>query len=99
MSAQLWIDTDADETIDLGVDGFTLYQVFAEMDHLGGMKRYPQLFGVIEASELQEDVDPAWLAQVRQQASRFLSRYRKRLSPDAVTVLEALAPKDKGEKP
>jgi hypothetical protein len=92
MSALLWVDTHRDVAIDLGVDGFDLYKVFAQMDHaVGGMAGFEELFGVIEASEIQDDVDPAWLLKVREQAGRFLVLHGQALGPHAWGVLRALA--------
>lgn len=89
MSALLWLDTGADEALDLG-DPFDLYKAFAEMDHAGGMENYPELFGVVEATELQDDVDPGWLEAVRDQAGRFRAAHGRKLEPGALSVLDAL---------
>lgn len=94
MTAQLWLDTGAEETIDLGVDSLRLYQVFAELDKTGGMEDYPELFGVIDASEEQDDVDPGWLSDVRGQARDCLARHGEDVGEAARGVLRALAGED-----
>jgi hypothetical protein len=101
MSALLWIDTGADRALDLG-DPFRLYQSFAEMDHAAldrGHAEFPELFGVIEATELQDDADPAWLAKVKAQAADFAGRYGARLGAGPRAVLAALAPAETPEMP
>ena len=92
MSALLWIDTDADEALDLG-DPFRLLSAFAEMGKAAGNEhdRYGELFGVPDATMGQDDVDPAWLATVRQQAGEFLRRYDRYLGNHARWILGELS--------
>lgn len=93
MTATLWLDTDRDETLELG-GTLQLYAAFAEMARAAGpgyLDDWPDLFGVPAQVESQEDADPAWLADVRAQAARFLAKYGDRLGTDARLVLETLA--------
>lgn len=91
MSALLWIDTDADEAVDLG-DPFRLYGIFSEMQRVaGGVEGFEELFGVVEATEIQDDVDKEWLVTVKQQARDFFMKHARDLSDDALHVLKELA--------
>jgi hypothetical protein len=92
MTATLWLDTPADETLELG-GTLQLYAAFAEMAHLAGegyLENWPDLFGVLTQVELQEDADSDWLVDVRAQASQFLDSYGPRLSEHSRWVLEQL---------
>lgn len=92
MTATIWVDTDSEETIELG-NIFRMYHAFAEMARVGGESyydEYPELSGVPEATEHTDDVDPAWLADVQEQAREFLDAHREELEPDAVAILEQL---------
>lgn len=94
MSMTLWIDTDSEETIELGPT-MECYKAFAEMKHLVGdevwAKRFSALDGVLTQCELQEDADPSWLEEVREEATLLLREQRSNLSVFAVGVLEALS--------
>lgn len=91
MSALLWVDTSADEAIDLG-NPLHVMESFAEMERVCGdsYDEFADLFGVPEATMDQDDVDPSWLSDVRVQASEFLSRFGGELGDGARGVLEAL---------
>ena len=93
MSQTLWIDTSENKGINLG-DFFTLMGDFAAMAKVCGEREYmeyEELFGVPEASGTNEDCDPQWLKQVQEQAQRFLSRYKSKLTPRARHRLESLS--------
>lgn len=93
MTATLWLDTEKEETIELG-GTMQLYRAFADMAHAAGpaaYEDYPDLFGVVTQVETQEDADPEWLADARKQAAVFLSRHGEALTPDARAVLVSLA--------
>ena len=90
MSATLWIDTDKDEAIDLGPT-LPFYAAFARMGRIEGARRdCPELFGVVTACELQEDVDPGWLRKAQRQAGDFLRRHGKQLDERSRAILQAL---------
>lgn len=100
MTATLWIDTDSDKTIELG-GTLQAYSSFSEMAHLVGpnyLKDYPELFSVMTAVEDQNDVPKDWLEEVRVQASEFLTRYRSKLSSNAIGILEQLSENDASEE-
>lgn len=91
MSATLWIDTEADETVELG-GTIPFYGAFAKMQKIaGGMDDYPDLFGVMTQVELQEDADPDWLADVRDQATTFLDKHKGDLDEYTIWMLEQLS--------
>ncbi len=94
MTAQLWIDTAADRTVELG-GTLPLYAAFAEMVRAAGGDRqaradYPDLFGVLDQVEDQDDADPEWLAAVRAQAAAFLKKHAAKLDAHAAWVLGQL---------
>jgi hypothetical protein len=74
MSQTLWVDSAADDGIDLG-DSFALLADFAEMAHACGedYDGYPDLFGVPGLTMDGDDVPPDQLAQIRAQAAEFLA--------------------------
>jgi hypothetical protein len=93
MGVTLWIDTEADETIELGAT-MPCYAAFAEMERVAGKKewaRFDALSGVLSACEDQEDVPADWLAEVREQAAQFLEEYASHLKPDTQQLLKELA--------
>lgn len=93
MSVTLWLDTEKEETIELGLT-LPAYEAFAEMAHLAGpvwQRDYADLAGVLTQCELQEDADPAWLADVRAQAADYLKKAGDRISPGSKGILEVLA--------
>jgi hypothetical protein len=93
VSVTLWIDTDADETVELGPTLLT-YKAFAELKRAAGPRwetDYPDLAGVLTQCETQEDADPRWLIGVRRQAAALLRTAGARLSPDARDLAETLA--------
>ncbi len=92
MSVTLWINTDKEETIELG-GTIVVYQAFTEMAKLvgpGWFSKWPDLFSVLDQCESQDDADLAWLAGVRDQARRFYILYKDQLSPLAQEILELL---------
>lgn len=95
MSVTLWIDTDREETVELGPT-LAVYGAFAEMVRaVGGdeerQSAWPDLSGVLSQCESQEDADPAWLADVAKQASRLLRTHGNDLSDLAYRILVLLA--------
>jgi hypothetical protein len=95
MSVTLWINEAADEAIELG-QTFAVYSAFAEMVRVAGdfarwQADYPDLSSVLTQCELQEDADPAWLSDVRKQASAFLREHGNEVGRDARNLLENLA--------
>lgn len=101
MSATLWLDTAAEKTVELG-GTVQLYEAFAEMAKSAGpdyLDDWPDLFGVVTQVETQEDAPPDWLADVREQAKRFLREYRGGLGGNAVAVLKALSEAGEAEPP
>jgi hypothetical protein len=93
MSALLWLSEAEDKALDLG-NPLVLLQTFARMAEVCGEERYnadfKELFGVPNATMDQEDVDPDWLATVREQAGKFLREFRSRLDVEAKVTLEEL---------
>jgi len=92
MSATLWLDTDAGKTVDLG-GTIQMYQAFGEMQDLAGegyMGAWPALWGVSTQVESQDDAHPEWLAEVRDEAARFLSQHGGKLSANARWILGQL---------
>jgi hypothetical protein len=93
MTATLWINTEREETIELG-GTFQMYSSFAEMARVANddtLSGWPALSGVTYQVELQEDAPPDWLAEVRQEASTFLAAYEDSLSSGTVFLLKLLA--------
>jgi hypothetical protein len=95
MGVTLWLDTEREETIELG-GTFACYRAFAEMAKVAGgwdawVSDYPDLAGVLDQCETQEDADPLWLADVKRQARTFLEAHEQRLSEDARNLLDNLA--------
>ncbi len=93
MGVTLWLDTEREETIELG-QTFACYAAFAEMVHAAGdawLRDFPDLAGVLTQCETQEDADREWLADVKRQARVFLEVHEKRLSEDARNLLDNLA--------
>jgi hypothetical protein len=94
MSVTLWLDTEAEETIELGPT-LHFYAAFAEIARAAGerwLDDYPDLASLADQCESQEDADPGWLAGVRQQALCLLAAYGKGLSADARGILETRPP-------
>ena len=91
MATLLWIDTEKEQTIDLG-DPFRLWGVFGEIAKACGNDygRYPELFEVVEVAESQEDCDSDWLEKVKLQAADYLKSHADRLGPTAREILELL---------
>jgi len=92
MTVLLWVNSEADEAIDLG-STFPFYSAFSEMERIGGdnvYEEYPELFGVIDQTESQDDAVPEWLSQVKEQAQKFKDRYETDLSDRAKSILNAL---------
>lgn len=92
MSATIWLDADADETLELG-GTLQLYRVFQEMADVAGPSfhsDWPQLFGVPSQTEDTADADPKWLKQVSEQAESFFQEYGYELSDGAKEVLHRL---------
>jgi hypothetical protein len=92
MSATLWLDSKAEKTIELG-GTLSLYEAFAGMAKVAGasyLTDWPALFGVPSAVEDQEDVDPTWLADVQEEAARFLTKFPD-VNDNAREILEQLA--------
>jgi hypothetical protein len=93
MAVTLWIDSAAEESVELGPT-FPCYAAFAEMARAAGgdwRSRYADLSGVLTQCEDQADADPDWLASVRSQAASFLREFGGRLGEDARGVLRELA--------
>jgi Peptidase_C39 like family len=92
MTMTLWIDTDKDETIDLG-NTLDCLKAFGDMEKAADdawLKDYADLAGVVSQCMDQEDVDPAWMADVRQQAKRFLAEHDS-IGEEAKSILLELA--------
>lgn len=94
MTVTLWIDTDSEETIELGPT-IACYQSFAELRHKvpAFTRDFPALYGVLTQCENQEDADPEWLADVRAEARRLLAT-REDLSEHTTWILGLLAGDD-----
>lgn len=95
MSVTLWLDTAAEQTIELGPT-LPAYRAFAEMTRATGgfgawQQRYPNLSGVLTQCETQEDAAPEWLAGVRAEAKAFLAQFGGQLGADANAILSQLA--------
>lgn len=92
MSVTLWLNTEKEETIELGPT-LAVYQSFAEMDSVAGNwdEEYPDLSGVLVQCEWQEDADPEWLAGVKKQSLAFLAKYGDHLSDFTHRLLAMLA--------
>lgn len=95
MSVTLWVNTDKDETVELG-PVIPVYKAFARMSRLVGtevwLKYYPELADVLDHCErTNDDADPEWLAKVRDQAAKFLRQYGKRLDGYGVVALKRLS--------
>lgn len=93
MSVTLWVDTDADETIELGPT-LPCYAAFAHMARVAGDEwesEYGALAGVLTQCELQDDADPDWLADMRRQAGEYLARFGDALTGDERDILTELA--------
>ncbi len=84
MSAVIWIDEAAELGVDLG-DPFQLMREFKGMAALDDTGDYGHLFAVPQL--LEEEVD---LAEISAEARLFLSRYREKMTPHAVWILEQL---------
>lgn len=92
MSATIWVNTERDETIELG-GTIQLYKAFQEMALVAGEgfhMAYPDLFGVPSQTEDTADADPEWLQDAREQAARFLAEYSDDLSEHTCWLLEQL---------
>ena len=92
MSVTLWIDESQDQTVELGPT-LEVYRAMADLQHLAGRdwrKKYGALAGVLTQCERQEDADPDWLAEVREQAADFLKVYAEDLSGRGKDILERL---------
>jgi hypothetical protein len=95
MSATLWIDTETEETIELG-GAMQLYAAFTEMSRAAGAdweRDYPELSGVVSQVEDQEDADPEWLKGAQKQAHDFLRDHGADVGDHARWVLTTLARK------
>ena len=93
MTVTIWLDTDAEETIELGAT-LPFYQAWAEIVSARGdsfSDDYPDLAGVASQCEDQEDADPEWLADVRLQAADMLKEHGADLSDRAQAILSLLA--------
>jgi hypothetical protein len=93
VTVTLWLDTDAEETIDLGAT-LPFYQAWTEIVRAGGdsfSKDYPDLAGVVSQCEDQEDADPDWLQDVRLQAANMLKEHGDSLSDRAQAILSLLS--------
>src|SRR4051794_38687319 len=101
MTMTLWIDTEKEETIELGAT-LACYKAFAEMGRVAGgawQTDYEALAGVLSQCEDQEDADPDWLADVRKQAKQFLADHNG-ISEEAQAILGQLAgEEDFAERP
>lgn len=100
MGMTLWIDSDAEETVELGGTLAALH-AFAELATAAGgdaawVGDWPALSGVTNQCETQEDADPEWLAEVREEAARFRGEHADALSAEAVDILDALAGSEGG---
>ena len=96
MSVTLWIDTEREETIELG-GTLVVYKAFADMARAAGKRwktDFADLSGVLSQCEDQTDADPEWLADVRRQAKLLLGHYEHHLSADAQGILQQLAGED-----
>lgn len=94
MSATLWLNTEREETLELG-GTLQLYEAFADMAHAAGKTcydDYPDLFGVVSQVEDQADADPQWLEKVRQQAKVFEAKYSPHLKEHTLWILDQLSP-------
>jgi hypothetical protein len=92
VTATLWIDTDKEETIELG-GTFHLYGAFAEMERVAGPKAltdWPSLFAVVPWVESQEDAPPDYLANLGREAREFFARYGDKLSDHPGWILQQL---------
>ena len=99
MSATLWVDTAADETIDFG-NTLQFYAAFTALVKLAGKdaaEKYGDLFGIATQVEDQSDAEPEWLASAREQAAEFLHEFDSKIPPPARAILEKLAKKETSE--
>jgi hypothetical protein len=91
MTATLWIDTDNEETLELG-GTLPLYSAFAEMEKAAGpgcLEDYPALFAVVPYVESQDDAPPDYLADLAAEARAFREKYGARVSDHAHWLLGA----------
>ena len=89
ISSVIWISEADGEAIDLG-DPFTLVEAFAEMEQAAESDDgWEELFSVPKFVDA-EDADPAWLAEVRDQAAWMLDKHGDGLSEHTRWVLEQL---------
>ena len=96
MTATLWINEETDETIELG-GTFQLYKAFGEWAAVSGtwdvfVSKWPALSGLVSQVESQEDADPEWLSDLRQEASRFLHEHADELGDGPHGILTRLLP-------
>lgn len=101
MSVTLWLDTEREETIEIGAT-LPTYAAFAKMASAAGdawFTDYPDLSGVLTQCESQEDADPTWLADVRKQAGQMLDRHASGIGDDAVQILQQLIGEEKPAPP
>jgi hypothetical protein len=92
MGVTLWLDTEAEETLELGPT-FPCYTAFAEMARASGAawgRDYADLGGVLTQCEDQADAPVPWLASVGEQAGKFLLTYGRTLSPLSRQILRRL---------
>jgi hypothetical protein len=96
MTATIWVDTDRDETIELGPT-LPMYKIFSNITRVAGgskvMQRdYPDLYGVPTATETQDDVPSDWLEDVHSQALEFLNKHGNddSLEQDSKDLLDTL---------
>lgn len=88
MSAYLHV---GGESINLG-NPFALLAAFADMGRAAGGRysEFADLFGVPDATMEDGDLDPAWLADVKQQAKRFAQEFGGKLGIAANVALADL---------
>lgn len=92
MTATLWLDTEKDETLELG-GTCELYTTFQEMAKAAGpnyLMDYPALFAVVNAVESQADVPRDYQIDLANEATAFLQTYGRLLGEDAVWLLGQL---------
>jgi hypothetical protein len=95
MSFALWLNDE--EKIDLG-DPFQLFMGFREMAKVAGKEedsKWGQLYYMPHTNEEPRRED--YLQKVRDQARRFLEKYRHELREHTIWLLEKLAGWSKGE--
>jgi hypothetical protein len=102
MTATLWINTDKDETVALG-GMIEFYQAFDRWRKLAGgpekfYKEYPNLNGLRQQVESQEDADPDWFKDVQREAADFLKKYGSKLTQDEGDVLGLLVEGPEGTR-